>query len=486
MTPQDEIRVDIYCRVSTLEQAEEGYSLHEQEARLTAYAAAQGWTIHAVYTDPGYSGTNLNRPGIQRLIDDVQNKRVQRVLTYKLDRLSRSPKNTLYLIEDLFLPNNIGYVSLTESLDTSTSTGMAMIGMLSVYAKLERDLISERMMMGRVAAAKQGRWRGGSGVPIGYRYTPRTATEMGKLEIDEYEAAQIREIFEMFLAGKSYHAIWVTMHERCTTSYGRFGSGGASIIPKILTNRAYIGEIKYQGIWYQGLHEPIIDRETFDRVQSKHAEYQAGLCAHRRTAYQAKHLLTGLLWCGECGARWCYHTVTYKRKSDGEKRSYDVYTCYTKARHKTQAKADGCSISVWPAAELEAVVWDQVESLAFQEPAAGFQSDSEVQAYNKRIADIDRQLARLVELYAVDSMPMEVIRARAESLTQERQQLAAAVAAANQKSGRLTPAEMADAADRALTLRDSADLAAKRELLQLLVKRIVLGPDRAVVIEWNI
>lgn len=481
-----EIRAALYCRVSTTEQAEEGYSLQEQEARLRAYADAQGWVVHDIYRDPGFSGAKLDRPGIQRLIEDVKAHRVQRVVTYKLDRLSRSQKDTLYLIEEVILPNGADYASVTESLDTSTPLGMAMIGILSVFAQLEREQIAERMMMGRIASAKEGNWRGGSGVPIGYRYIPRTATEDGRLVIDDYEAAQVREIFRQFLGGKTFHSIYVYCHEHYSTSYGRFGNGGAGIIPNILANRAYIGQIKYCGVWYPGKHEPIIDLDTFQRAQDRLAEYRAGLCEHRRTAYQAKHLLTGLLWCGECGARWAYHTCTYKRRSDGEKRSYDVYTCYTKNRHKTQARADHCSLSVWSASELEGIVWDQVEALAFQDAPEVAQEPPEVSAYRDRIEAIDKQLERLVDLYALGSMPLDVIQKRTEALAGERTSLQEAIEAAQRGSGRMTAAEVEAAVAEAHELRQGGDIQAQRELLQALISRITILPDRQLAIEWRI
>lgn len=145
------ILADLYCRVSLELQAEEGYSLQEQEERLRAYAKAQGLAIHAVRVDPGFSGASMDRPGLQAVLDDVRAHRIQKVCTYKLDRLSRSQKDTLYLIEDCFIPNGVDYVSATEPLDTGTPLGMAMVGILSVFAQLERQQIKERMAMGRIA-----------------------------------------------------------------------------------------------------------------------------------------------------------------------------------------------------------------------------------------------------------------------------------------------------------------------------------------------
>lgn len=480
------ILADLYCRVSLELQAEEGYSLQEQEERLRAYAKAQGWTIHAVRVDPGFSGASMDRPGLQAVLDDVRAHRIQKVCTYKLDRLSRSQKDTLYLIEDCFIPNGVDYVSATEPLDTGTPLGMAMVGILSVFAQLERQQIKERMTMGRIASAKEGNWRGGSGVPIGYRYQPRTATEPGRLVVDEYEAAQIREVFRRFLAGETFHAIMDHMQAAgYTTAYGKFAAGGASRIPAILENRAYIGDIKYMGQWYPGKHDPIIDRVTFQRAQDKLAEYRAALDAHRRQPYQAGHLLTGLLFCGECGARWAFHTCSYKAK-DGSRRHYDTYTCYTRNAHKTQRRAERCSLQPWNAAELEELVWSQVLALRLEDVTAGNAPEDRAAPLRKRLAALDAQVERLVDLYALGTVPMETIQRRSAQIAQEREKLTAAIDAAERGSGRPSAAELGEALRRAPAVRESGTVVEQRALLAVLIRKITLDADRRVRIEWNI
>ena len=152
-------RVFLYVRVSTLEQANEGYSIKEQESRLRAYAESKDYQVVKVYTDAGQTGANLNRPAMQEMIKNITS--VDLVLVYKLDRLSRSQKDTLYLIEDVFLKNGVDFASLNESFDTSTPFGRAMIGILSVFAQLEREQIKERTHTGRIGRAKEGYYHGG-------------------------------------------------------------------------------------------------------------------------------------------------------------------------------------------------------------------------------------------------------------------------------------------------------------------------------------
>lgn len=483
--PRSDVWVDLYVRVSTEMQAEEGYSLAEQEARLRLFVESQGWKIYEVRKDAGRSGKDLNRPGIEAIIEDAQAHRVQKVVVYKLDRLSRSQKNTLYLIEDVFLENGVDFVSLTESLDTATPLGKAMIGILAVFAQLEREEIAERMMLGRVASAKEGNWRGGSGVPIGYRYIPKSATEPGQLVVDEYEAGVVREVFRQFLAGKTYHAIYDALRNSGhTTKYGSFAGGGAALIPAMLSNRAYVGEIKYQGIWYAGKHDPIIDPATFARAQDKMAEYRATLDAHRRKPFKAGHLLTGLLWCSECGARWCFKGCSYKAR-DGSRHYYDTYTCYTRNAHKGQRRADRCSLRPWAASELEGNIWAQVEALSFDDVAAAPSGeDPEREVLVSRLADIERRQERLVELYEIGGLSIDAVQKRAATLTDEANRARAALDALDRRSSKLTRPELAALLADVPAVR-AGSLDEQRALLVSLIDRIELMPNHEVHIVWN-
>ena len=176
--------VGIYVRVSTPEQAVNGHSIDEQIERTQKYCDAMNWTVYKVYTDAGFTGSNTARPAMQNLIKDVRDGKINKVLVYKLDRLSRSQKDTLMLIEDIFLANNVDFVSMSENFDTATPFGRAMIGILAVFAQLEREQIKERMAMGKIARAKQGKFHGSAKIPIGYDYID------GELVTNEYEKIQ--------------------------------------------------------------------------------------------------------------------------------------------------------------------------------------------------------------------------------------------------------------------------------------------------------
>ena len=162
----------LYVRVSTEFQFEEGYSLEAQEEKLRQWCALKDIHRFRIYRDGGWSGSNLNRPAMQELIADIRARLVVRVVVYKLDRLSRSQKDTLYLLEELFIPGGVEFISINENFDTGSPYGKAMIGILSVFAQLERENIRERTRMGMYERVKSGLWRGGSGTPFGYDYDP--------------------------------------------------------------------------------------------------------------------------------------------------------------------------------------------------------------------------------------------------------------------------------------------------------------------------
>ena len=229
--------VDLYIRVSTTEQALEGYSVAEQEHRLRQYCAAMGHRIHKVHIDAGFSGASLDRPGIKETIKDVQQHLVRRVIVWKLDRLSRSQKDTLIMLEDVFLENGCDFISMMESFDTSTSFGRAIVGILAAFAQLERENIKERTMMGRQARLAKGHYNS-SRPPLGYSFIPGS----NDLQVDPYQAAIVREIFRLFLSGTSINAIARKMEEK----YPTVRTWNNTMIRRTLKNPVYIGKVKDQ------------------------------------------------------------------------------------------------------------------------------------------------------------------------------------------------------------------------------------------------
>jgi len=249
-----DLNAGAYIRVSTDEQAENGYSLQLQRERITAQITAKGWTLHKVYEDAGQSGGKLERPALQEMLTDIDAGNIQAVVIYKLDRLSRKQRDTMYLIEDVFLKQNIQLVSISESLDTSSPTGRAMIGMLSVFAQLERDTITERLSSGRKQKAKTGKYCGGNSA-IGY------SREKGAkaLLIDNHKIEAVKKVFELKSDPK------ITLQEIATqlNQAGYTTKEGAQFTPtqvfRILRREdLYKGVYTYSGVTAQGQHKSII------------------------------------------------------------------------------------------------------------------------------------------------------------------------------------------------------------------------------------
>lgn len=462
-------RAALYILVSTLEQAQEGYSVGEQKERLIAYCKAQDWIIADIYVDGGYTGSNLKRPGIQKLMAETDKFDV--VLVYKLDRLSRSQRDTLYLIEEIFRPRNIDFVSMQESFDTSSPFGKAMIGLLAVFAQLEREQIKERTWMGRVARAKTGLYHGGGYIPIGYEY------EDGKLVINPYEAEQVRKIYEWYLAGASLKGIADRLREEgYTNKYSSYNSWTS--VRNILGNDLYTGRMHFGDVTVEHAHDPIISDEQFNAAQAIRDKRQEQYGAN---AFQSKHLLAGIMFCGHCGGR-------YYLRNTGK---YSYYACYSRTKQmKSMVKDPNCMNKIWRAQDLEPIIDRQIRQLLHspemaaeiiaskpKEPPVSKNSDVE-----KRIKEIDRQISKLMELYQQDDIPAELLGDRINKLYNERSALESTLVVEAEPEAvpfNLVEALISDAAQ----VWDFADEPQKRRILQSLVSRIILTDDD-VKIEW--
>lgn len=333
-----------YVRVST-ENQKENYSIEEQKSRLRAFCEAKDIVIGKMYVDGGYSGGNLRRPALQELLRRLPEYDL--VIVYKLDRLSRSQKDTLMLIEDYFLARKVDFISVCENFDTSTPLGRAMIGMLSVFAQLEKEQITERFTMGRIARAKNGYYHGGPTAPVGYDYVD------GQLIVNEKKARQVRELFERFCRGASIHDCWRHMQARYGASAGW---SSETQIRHVLVNEVYLGKVKFQGESYPGLHPPVIPEELFSRAQALLQERKSSVSAGSRP-FAPRTLLSGLLICGQCGAR--FH---------GE---HGWYVCGgRRKRRREPADAPACDNRKWRIPELDALVIDTLCQLRFEAPPA--------------------------------------------------------------------------------------------------------------------
>ncbi len=396
------------------------------------------------------------------------------VLVYKLDRLSRSQRDTLYLIEEIFLPNKVDFVSMQESFDTSSPFGRAMIGLLAVFAQLEREQIRERTRMGKIARAKSGLHHGACYIPIGYNY------QDGKLVVNRYEAEQVKKIYEWYLKGLSLQAIANRLRENGYTN--RYSSYNTWVgIRYILSNITYTGKLHYGGVIVENAHETIISEDQFQAVQALKAKKFE---VYGNNSFKSKHLLAGMLFCGYCGARYYFRNTN---------RHY-YYACYSRTKQNpSMVKDPNCKNKHWKAPVLEKIVENKVCELLKspemareiaeknrQKPVVTDNANIEIE---KRIREIDKEISKFMELYRIDGIPPEILGENINKLHNEKQFL----------QSKLTPVEeivttpfdlVEELLHNAAQIWDFADESQKRRILQDLIKRIILTDDN-VDIEWN-
>ena len=401
--------VACYARVSTSEQAVNGYSIEEQQDRMEKYCDAMGWKDHKLYTDAGFTGANTNRPALQQLIRDVKAHKVERVLIYKLDRLSRSQRDTLALIEDVFLINGCEFVSMNENFDTATPFGRAMIGILAVFAQLEREQIKERMMMGKQARVKAAKCSGTSRPPIGYDYVD------GDLVVNEFEKLQIISIFEWYASGMSIQKITQRLNDAGMTQ--KYGKWCVQTVRRALSRKTYIGMNYYNNTWYQGTHDAIIDKDLFERVQVSLEHTHIKALSHNRRLGKATSYLGGYLCCAQCGNRYA------RKLSKKPYATYDYYVCNTRYRKNTLGKGRVCSNITWDREKLDKLVFGEIRKLTLESYTPSKHVDSRPQIIENRLSDVDKQIERLIDLYSLGSVSTGKIQAKIEALNEQRASL---------------------------------------------------------------
>lgn len=260
-------RVAIYTRVSTEDQAKEGFSLDAQMEKLRAYCSARSWKIVKEYVDNGYSGRDINRPAYKKMMEEIDEWDM--LLVMKMDRIHRNSKNFMMMMENL---NEKGkeFVSMTESLDTSTAMGRFVMDIIQRIAQLESEQIGERVYVGMRQKAKDGKGMLGSPPPYGYEYKD------GKLVEVKDEIVVVKKIYEMYLDGKSLEDItrWL---ENQGIKTKRGGKWDKKTVSRILSNPIYCGLIEWEDIIASGDHSSIISIEEFNKIQKMKYER-----AHRK------------------------------------------------------------------------------------------------------------------------------------------------------------------------------------------------------------
>jgi DNA invertase Pin-like site-specific DNA recombinase len=267
------LRCAIYTRKSTEHGLEQEFnSLDAQREACEAYIksqAFQGWkALPQPYNDPAYSGGNLDRPALKRLLADIEAGKIDVIVVYKIDRLTRSLADFAKLVE-AFDAKSVSFVAVTQQFNTTTSMGRLTLNVLLSFAQFERELSAERVRDKVAASRRKGKWTGGT-VPLGY------GTKDKKLVINKSEAETVRTIFRLYLELGSFSRLVAELDRRKIVTKRRNTKvtkyrGGIPFtygpLAYFLKNRIYIGETHYGGKWFKGEHDAILDRPTFDRVQ---------------------------------------------------------------------------------------------------------------------------------------------------------------------------------------------------------------------------
>ncbi|MDX9702408.1 MAG: recombinase family protein [Candidatus Auribacterota bacterium] len=325
----DKKRYVIYTRCSTDDQAQGDYTtLDAQAHHCKNMLDAFGYELadigkKGVINDDGYSGKDLNRPGIQKILSEVQKKRsFDGIIFFRLDRLTRNPRD-LYSLIDLFRDNDIDFISVRENLDSSTAIGRVVIGILGLLSAFERELTGERVKASAIARVRQGRWVGGK-VPYGYKLIPDgdrlpIGTQPHKIVVDEKIAPHLQIIWEMAADNKSLTQIGMELEKRkIKTATGK--SWRRQALSTILKNPFYTGYLQYSGETHKGRHPAIVDKNLWEKANKV-------LCAklprHKfvKKPKEYCYLVESLIKCGECGS----HMITYFAKKP--ERKYFYYEC---------------------------------------------------------------------------------------------------------------------------------------------------------------
>lgn len=356
MSAPARLRCAVYTRKSTEEGLEQEFnSLDAQREACVAFIASQaslGWKLApGHYDDGGISGGTMERPALQRLLQEIRDRRIDVVVVYKIDRLTRSLMDFARIVE-IFDASNVSFVSVTQQFNTTTSMGRLTLNVLLSFAQFEREVTAERIRDKIAASKKKGMWMGGR-VPLGYQVKDR------KLLVNELEAKAVRHLFKRYLELKSVLALTEEVNRQNALEREKLAESETPRAMQpftrgklyyLLSNQIYIGKLKHHNRHFEGEHEPIIDAELFEAVQTLLAIQRQ----RKKGASGAAdiHLLTGILF-DEVGDRLSPAHATKQGKR---------YRYYISNRLKiARSRKDGG----WraPAAELEAVIDQQLQQL---------------------------------------------------------------------------------------------------------------------------
>jgi len=463
----------LISRVSTLEQATDGYSISVQKEKLELYAKAQGYSFEH-YCDEGFSGKDLNRPALKRLLCDIKDGKIKIVLIYKLDRLSRRVKDILELVE-LFEKHSVILYSLSESLDLTSPFGRAALKMLATFSELERETIIERMMMGKTARAKSGRYSCPGKVPFGYRASQSKDDE---LEIYEIEAEAIRKIFDLYI---NYNFTFRKLYDYCKEVYPDIKYFGNQMCCKALIKRPmYAGYFKWGDELIKGVNFPaIIDYETFLLAQNKIEENRT-----KRSVDNTPYLLTGLIFCAKCGNRYVgklYDRYSYK-KNGGRTKSYKYrsYGCAARVKRDKKYHPALCDNIIIPAQKLEEKIDTIIKNIDFINGKTTIHTTGFLDSLVTERAALNSKKDKLLDLYLEKAIDKDIFTTRLLEIEAKLKEYTLLIECETE-STRSSTNESLDIIQKALKNYDTLDKKEKAILLKCIVKNIIIDGENITI-----
>ncbi len=480
------VRCAIYTRKSTSEGLDMDFNTLDAQREASEHyiqaQAAQGWTVlPAHFDDGGFTGGSLERPALQRLLDDIERGEVDMVVVYKVDRLSRSLLDFARLMEK-FEKKSIGFVSITQHFDTSSSMGRLILNVLLSFAQFERELISERTRDKMAAARRRGKWTGGPPV-LGYRID----AERRALAVIPEEAEVVRLAFDLYLKTRSIGAVATRLNvlghtqKRHTTKAGKMVGGrpwDKDAVHRLIRNPLYAGKVRQKNELYAGEHPPLVSSEVFERVQQSLANRSTGRGG--RCTRRPEYLLTGLLRCQPCDAAM---TSSVGRGRNGK--GYRYYRCCKEANEGT-----ACPTGLLVADEVESAVVARVreaakkgdlqrEILAELDEDGGSRAEAHAQRerLSARLAELNSEARRLLGAFSNGSAGSKLLVERLGEIEANMDRVRLDLGAVE---GRLRSADgvrheverVAEFLDRFDDLWDALVPAERHEYLHLLVRRV--------------
>lgn len=391
-----------YMRVSTEKQAEEGNGLYSQKRDIENYCRKNELIISDWYIDDGYTGSNMDRPELQRLVNDCSRKRVKCVVAFKLDRLSRSMIDGLYIIEKVFQPNNVNFKCVHDSVSYDSPMEQAYTQMMAVFAQLDKNTMLLRMRGGMLERIKQGYWMGGGNTPYCYQYDK----DKGILVPIPERKEQANKAIDLYISGNSDVTIQKIL-----------GYSNESTVRKILTSVVNIGMVPYKGNVYQGLHEPIFDKEKFEIAQEQRKSRKNSKISNSK--YETK-LLNGLCYCGICGCAMRYQKWTHGK--------HKIYCC---SRNKDLSYLPNynhnCNNSLEWAEDIEKQVESEILKISLDLSSyRPKEKETKLQIMQSQLDKEKTKLKRLYELYAEgNDTVLEMIKSNEKTIVELKDRISA-------------------------------------------------------------